>query len=332
MTSKHLPIFVTDFSTYHSQLSNMIPSSSNPSLQNWFVNECILLKCSALFLYDYSSPEVDVESTSFLSNPHLLIRDVDINTTYTSIHSAIKERIQNDHYLYFCGADDYYLPGKTFFNEVHINHDGLICGYDDCTETFDIYAYNTNWVCKSLSIPYKSFEKSLENLILKKSWFGYIKSIKPTTDLVNIDYYRIKYLLTCYLKKSNYKFAYYHNKYPIIGINVHDYLSKYLELIKVGLIVYNNLDWRIFRILWEHKKYMLKRIQIIETNFSLNADISTQYIDVVNIANNIRLMFARYIQKRDDNLLDIIISKIAMISAKEEELLYKTICILDDHI
>lgn len=328
MTSKHLASFIPLFSTYHYQIGNMVPSAMNPSMENWFVNECVLLKCSASFLYTFSPPEVNVENTSFFENPNLNINEINIEVGYNELLNNIKKAINNDSYVYFCGSDDFYLPGKSFYDKTHINHDGLICGYDDKSQVLDILAYDSNWICRVIPTTYSDFEKSLQNLIVDRKWFGFVKSIKVDRALVNIDYYRIRSLLTMYLSRNKYKFDPINDQYPILGIDVHDYICKYLESIINGFILYEESDWRIFRIFWEHKKSMFQRIKRIEAEFGCDKGLVEEYRNIVDMSNTIRLMFARYMQKRDDNLFNYIHDKINDITVNEEYILSNIVNLL----
>ena len=53
------------------------------------------------------------------------------------------------------------------------------------------------------------------------------------------------------------------------GLVVHIYLAKYLDMLYDGSISYERMDRRVFRLIWEHKKVMLERIQRIEESLEV---------------------------------------------------------------
>ena len=57
----------------------------------------------------------------------------------------IRSLIDNGYYVAFGGVDDYYMEGKSWYQEKHFDHDGLIVGYDQNDKTYTIYAYDQNW-------------------------------------------------------------------------------------------------------------------------------------------------------------------------------------------
>ena len=116
-------------------------------------------------------------------------------------------------------------------------------------------------------------------------------------------------------------------KYPensdeaVYGIVVHDYIAKYVGKLYDGSIPYEKMDHRVFRLIWEHKKVMLERIQCIENELSLNSDISKKYEAVVSEANTARMLYASHHMKRRDSVLPIIQKKLLALKEFEKELL-----------
>ena len=54
--------------------------------------------------------------------------------TYSLIQTL--SMIDDGMYIYFHGVDDFYLPEKSWYGTRHMNHDGIICGYDDNDSNF----------------------------------------------------------------------------------------------------------------------------------------------------------------------------------------------------
>ena len=62
----------------------------------------------------------------------------------------------------------------------------------------------------------------------------------------------------------------------------------------------------LFRLIWEHKKVMLERIQRIELELHNDSTVSSNYVSLVNEANTIRMLYASHHMKRRDSVLPII--------------------------
>ena len=116
-------------------------------------------------------------------------------------------------------------------------------------------------------------------------------------------------------------------KYPwegegsVYGIVVHEYMAKYLEKLYDGTIPYERMDWRVFRLVWEHKKVMLERIEKIEQELNLGDEISKKYKLLVSEADTIRMLYASHHIKRRDSVLPIIKKKLLQLMDEEKKLL-----------
>jgi hypothetical protein len=116
-------------------------------------------------------------------------------------------------------------------------------------------------------------------------------------------------------------------KYPedqeggVCGVVVHDYLAKYLDKLYDGSIPYERMDRRPFRVIWEHKKVMLERIQCIESTLGLSHDISEGYRPLVSEADAVRMLYASYHRKQRISLLPVIRQKLLALKEKEVLLL-----------
>jgi len=105
------------------------------------------------------------------------------------------------------------------------------------------------------------------------------------------------------------------------GTVVHDYIELYLNKLLDNSIPYERMDWRVFRVIWEHKKIMLERIERLEETLSLTSTASTLYKDIVEKSNKIRLLYASCHMKRQDNRLISIKETLIEIKNKEKEIL-----------
>ena len=127
-------------------------------------------------------------------------------------------------------------------------------------------------------------------------------------------------------------------KYPldsdgiVYGIVVHTYISEYIMKLFRGEISYRFADWRILRLIWEHKKVMLERIVVIEKKLDLDNTLSELYKAIVKEADNIRMFYASYCMKRRDSILLIISKKLLTIEAREREILTQLLQVMKEDI
>ena len=110
-------------------------------------------------------------------------------------------------------------------------------------------------------------------------------------------------------------------EYRVFGIVVHDYLSMYVEKLYDKSIPYERMDWRIFRIIWEHKTVMLERLIKMEKALNMAPEASTRYTSVADDANSIRMLYASYHLKEKATILPAILKKLAGLRDREENIL-----------
>ena len=219
----------------------------------------------------------------------------------------------------FMGVDDFYIDGKTYFNQQHFTHDGMICGFDEEKKTYSLFSYDQRWIYRVFETPMKSFGRAVRTEI-NRGYHGYVLAIKATGARVGLD---------MPLLNSNLK-EYLHSdwaRYPldgegdVYGTVVHDYLCLYLDRLANGDIPYEKMDHRLFRMIWEHKKGMLDRIRTVEERLGLSPDIGDGYAPLIAQADHMRMLYARYHRRRDDRLLGSIKTKLMEVKQREIVLL-----------
>lgn len=315
-----LPLIAPIYSTYNNQGSGSAILATNPSIQNWYYNEVLMLTCTLKFLNGYSSPEITVANSIWNENPYL--KKQLLNTRFLNGYTnyVIHKLIDEGYYVYFTEFDDYYIKGKSWYQEKHFPHDGCICGYDDENKTYCIYAYDQNWIYQKFWTPQSSFEEG-RKASARVGKIGYVCGIRPRLDDVPFSpdaaLERIKEYLNPVLEpqidKKGDKF--------VSGIIVHDYIADYIEKLYDGSIPYEKTDRRVLRMIWEHKKAMLERIRLIEKNLLLGDTTSKSYEDVVKEADSARMLYALHHLRRRDSVLPIIRKKILSIKSLEYNLL-----------
>lgn len=313
-----LPLVEPMYSTYHNGIVTAC-LVNNLTLRNAYLNEAGILTCNRKFLSGYTSPEIDVEGTRIEDASFLIKQWISMIPLKHLLNSMIKNYLDEGYYVHYSGVDDYFIEGKSFYQEKHFSHDGTICGYNQEDKTFCIYAYDKDWVYRKFWTPQKSFEDGR-----KYSYNGGVRGgiigLKPKEGKIEFSSEKALKLIKDYLD-SNMK------KYPedgegaVRGIVVHRYIVKYLEKLYDGTIPYEKMDWRVFRMIWEHKKVMLERIERIENQLGLDAKTSKKYKRVVDEANNMRMIYAMLHTKRRDSLFQSLQKKLLSLDEQEEKIL-----------
>lgn len=318
-----LPLGKPFYSTYHFQGITGAISLSNPSLRNWYLNESVSLCCERVFLYGFSSPHLNIVNSSWLDTPH--IDKIIYPTRFLNellnedIHLLIRILLNHGYYVNFDGVDDYFLDGKSWNGKRHFCHDGLIYGYNLEDDTYNVYAYDNQWVYRGFKVKRESFDKGRYYMI-DHGVYGTLCGAKPFDAPVAFDPLRAYENLYRYLNSSLNEYP-YDGEGKVFGIVVHEYIAEYIDRLYHGLIQYDKMDWRLFRVVWEQKVFMLERLQKIEETLGLNSALSQRYQLVVSEANSIRMLYASHYRKRRDSVLPIIKEKLVQIYEMEKDIL-----------
>lgn len=303
-----LPLVKPLYSTYHIQGISSAIIQSNPSIKNYFYHSAFNLKCRRNFLAGYTSPEIGIVCSGYSVNPHLEKLKIPMWCAKGYLPFLIRSLIDNGYYVVFNGVDDYYMKGKSWYQEKHFSHDGLIVGYDQGDKTYTIYAYDQNWQYCTFKIPQACFEEG-RNAIKKENPNGFIMGVKPLPDKVELQPLRVVQKIYEYLDSSREKYpldlekASLEEKPLAYGIVVQDYICLYLDKLLDESIPHDRMDRRVFRLIWEHKAVMLERIRACEEHLQLGDDFGNAYAPLVKKADNMRMMYALYNQRRRDSLL-----------------------------
>lgn len=316
-----LPLIEPMYGTYHDGIITAA-TALNPSIRNWFLNQTIMLTCNRRFLNGYTTPEIRVEKYSF-SNPCFEVQWIPMRFLGGYVHPVIRKLIDEGYYVYFSEIDDYYIPGKSWYQERHFRHDGAICGYNTFDKTYCIYAYDQQWVYQKFWTTQKAFERG-RKAIFKQGIYGNLCAMKPKSDVVVFSATDALQGIREYLDSDI-------EKYPengpgmVRGIIVHQYIARYVEKLMDGSIPYTRMDRRVFRLIWEHKRVMLERIIKLEEELSLGSAISQPYKLLVEEANTMRMLYAAHHRKRKDAVLPLIREKLIHLMEEERGLLTRLV-------
>ena len=314
-----LPLVDPIYSTYPHQAIGCAVAYSNPSIRNWYLNEKMNLKCETKFCFGYTSPYVRIDRARWWDNPYLEKTRFSLEFLKGYTNPVIRELLDHDYYVAFYGIDDYYVEGKSWYQEKHIGHSGMICGYDQEEKTFSIHGYDSRWIYRVFKTPQKAFDAGRKSMY-ERGEFGAICGIKPKPEYVPLNPERICLRLREYLDSSFEKYPVVENT-EALGIVVHDYIAMYVNKLFDGSVPYERMDRRVFRQIWEHKKAMLERLCKTEEALQLDCELSTAYAKLVPEANAMRMLYASHNMKRRDAVLPVINKKLLWIKEVEQDIL-----------
>ncbi len=314
-----LPFHVPMFATTQGQAAPGIAIENHPNAFNAVLNQCTTISCTRRFLRGLTTPQTGVPLLRIHSFPFLERYTISFRYAHQYCKEIIKHMLDDGFYVYYHCADDFYLPGKSWYGIRHMAHDGIICGYDETESTYSIAAYDINWIFRLIQIPQKCFMEGLESCIENKQ-FGNITAYKMKDVDVQLDEGLILKYLKEHLNMTIDKVS-LESDDGVSGIVVHDLLAMYIDRLKDESIPHDKMDWRALRPVWEHKKCMLERIRRIEEKHAWEPVYSKQYEPLVELANRVRMMYAIYHKTSKKAILDGIHNGLLELGKREFEIL-----------
>lgn len=322
-----LPLVEPIYSTYHYQGAGSAIIFKNPSIRNWYLNEIMNLTCSRKFLIGFTSPETTILNSSCSECPY--IEKIVVTSQFTDgyINVVIRKMIDAGYYVVFKNVDDYYVKGKSWYKERHFAHDGLICGYNQMNKTYCIYAYDSNWMYRKFWTPQRSFDSG-RLATHKKGGFIRLYALKPKEEVVEFSPKKVYEKINEYLDSDIEKYP-FTEEGRVYGIVVQEYIAEYVSKLERGDISYDKMDRRVFRLIWEHKKAMYERINLVEKSLGLSNTISEQYTALVKNADMMRMLYASHHMKRRDSVLPMIRKMIIELMQEEHKLLSSLLIVME---
>lgn len=314
MMSKQLPYVEPLFCTYHYLANHGVVAQQNPTGYIWFLNNCIQLHCSNKFLTGYGDLKLSVSRKGFFVNPNIEMYATSSRFCSAEMTTLIKRMLDEDFYIIFNNLDDYYVEGKSFYQERHFYHDGLIIGYDDEENTYSFVAYDKTMNYRA----FKVSDYSLNEAISKSLEAGEVPrflAVKSYNYPEALDYSQIIDSLNDYLNPKEAK----NLEGDVNGVDIYESVILYLDKLSDQSISHDKMDWRIMRLIWEHKKCMLLRIQEIEKDLNFSNEASSAYQKIVDESKFLHILYAQYHIKAQDRLLPVMKKKLENIVALEKQ-------------
>lgn len=314
-----LPLTAPMYSTFNNQGPAVAIAVNNPTAKNRYLNQVMNLTCKRSFLHGYSSPDIFVADSGWYHNEYIEKHWVSAKFVGGYLNPIIRNMIDNGYYVAYNDVDDYYVKGKSWYHKHHFGHDGLICGYDQSDKTYCIYAYDSNWIYQKFWTPQSAFQRG-RIAVEKQGRYSNICAISMSDAPIAFSPVTVCEKLREYLDSDLKKYP-FDGEGDVYGIVVHTYLAKYMAMLYCGEIPYERTDTRIFRLIWEHKKIMHERLELLEKTLDLKDHVSRKYEPLVKEADTIRLLYAAHCLKRRDAVLPLIEKKLLNMENTERALL-----------
>lgn len=319
--SKRVELSLVDalYSTYHYQGPCTAIIVDNPTIRNWYLNERMNLTCTRKFLNGFTTPEISIVGTAWGECPYFEKIWVSSRFAGGDINRIIRKMLDEGYYIVFDNIDDYYVAGKSWYHERHFNHDGMICGYDQGNKTYCLYSYDSKWIYHKFWTSQRSFNRA-RIAMEKQGLFANFYALKARGDVVAFSPQKVYDGIKEYLDSDLEKYP-FEGEDSVFGIAVHAFIAEYIAKMYRGDIPYDRMDRRVFRLIWEHKKAMQERIELVEKSLKLNDTISKKYVRLVKETDTMRMLYAYHHMKRRDSVLPIIEKKLLKLMQDERKLL-----------
>lgn len=319
--SVQLPFHVPIHASTQGMAAPGLALENHPTGYNQILNQCVTLCCTRKFLKGHTAQYVTIPNLNILRFSCLEKHSFKFQDTASNCKNIFEKMLSHDFYIYFYGVDDFYLPGKTWYNTRHFYHDGILCGYDNEDQTYTIAAYDQKWVFNSFRVPQHSFFEGL-NAALSTSSRGFGVAYKVANQIIPLNKQMILVMLKDHLQKTYESYS-LDNESDVTGLAVYDFLVMYLEKLKDGSIPHEKMDWRCLRPVWEHHRCMLDRLCAVENLEHWEPTFSMEYKPLVDLANRVRMMYAMYHKNNKGSILDSIQNGLFELRDKEQDILQR---------
>lgn len=218
------------------------------------------------------------------------------------ISSYIIEMINKGYYLVI-HIDEFYIPDKWAYEEVHFVHSSLIYGYNIEKRILYGIGFDDDMTFRKITFDFDAFnlayEEGKNHYMPDAFWCDWsaVQLIKPKTADVSFkfDLNRFTNELNDYINSYHDEYKLYSFEFPMdsfkCGMEIYEYFDEKLNDLKDGIY---NIDYRAIHLISEHKKGLLERFEYIKENYrvsSLYNERLIDYKDIVDRTNKIRLSF-----------------------------------------
>ena len=110
---KLLPFAHPPLLTYHNQACVAGIAAQRKSGMTWYLNNAMQLLLEKKFLDGFTSPLIQIEGARYNDVDAIRYDEMSIRYVHDHIVDIIIKILDNDHYIMFFNADDYYIEGSV---------------------------------------------------------------------------------------------------------------------------------------------------------------------------------------------------------------------------
>lgn len=293
-----------------------LPWFYNNYIQLRFLNDFVLEDRHYLDFYDGN----DVRNCPFIEEIKIASSDI-INSRH-NFSDFIMDNINKGYYVRF-EVDEFYLPNRRAYKELHFSHSIMINGYDYGCKIYNVSGIERNGDYSNSTVSFSEFEEGFFSDYNYNISFTPIILVKMKENITSdFDLGRVIGLLNDYLysKDSTISFPspvyWFEPSKAIFGMDTYKYLKIYYEkLIEKKVLS----DIRPIHFLWEHKKCIVQRIKYLQENRYLSEISSTleNYVLIEKKVSIIRNLMLKYIITYDNKLIDRIVQLLSEVEVSE---------------
>ncbi len=224
------------------------------------------------------------------------------NVPKKQLLKEIIRTLNNDEYVYILG-NYFFIPNTPDYRKIHKRHQLIIHGYDSNKQRFDVSCYLKNGNFGCTKVPYwllaNSFElkydRSYSDKFYHRNLFRIytvnrekVKSCRIRPDIIKYqiyDHINSSKLAENYVKDPVIKTWYERTNSILANISYgQEGYETIIEHLRLDLVE-KNIDMRITRINWEHKKLMEIRLKrLLEIQAIRNSQLLRDYKKVTKLA------------------------------------------------
>ncbi len=285
---------------------------AHPNVSNMVFTKYLNLFCEQL--------ERDMLNLEFINADWDFFRNIGIaemnlyhrvNIEKNFLGRFIRERIDQNNYILLYEVDEFYIPYAINYKTKHFKHDTYIFGYEE--ENFYVMAYINDKLQ-----PGKICEKDLMDAF-------YSKDLGEDTSFCSFRindsvYAEFSYELLIEKIQDYLEGIESDEKYSeaVVGIKIYEEVLGYLNKFIERGYSKKDIDLKVFRTIWEHKKMMLYGIRRMSENQSINLD---KLIICEKEANLLFYLILKYRAKGNKEFLEEAKGKIIYLQHLEREAL-----------
>lgn len=284
MGKKVLPYLEPTYCTYNYMACLDVCAQGDPRMDNWVLNYYTSWCCEKNETGDPKVPSVRIPHSQIWRVPsffnHYKIPKKYIQNCHVKL---FKDFLDDGCYIYFNGVDDYYLQIKASYKRRHYPHDGMITGYDEEKKVYYVSTYIKTGKFENVEVPVGEFSRAWHSRYMDNDAQGAdviglkldpSKNYEPSIDKILED---IRLYVASEVTEQHKR----HDS--VFGLAVYDELKNFFRaVVQDGYPCY---DKRLFRLIYEHKLSMYRRLEYLNKEGIVSSEIVEAYKTVLDTAN-----------------------------------------------